>query len=120
MIDETDILERDTTLASHDVHSSRTLSTETTSKGKVLGLDGDPLSMDGSQVGVLEEADEVGLGGFLKGHDYDRQPTLATTPPVLKRKYDTHQRWTETSSRSTTTTTISSRTWPTATTSNIP
>ena len=25
--------------------------------------------MDGSQVSVLEEGDEVGLGGFLEGHD---------------------------------------------------
>ena len=33
----------------------------------VLGHDGDPLSVDGAQVGVLEEADQVGLGGFLKG-----------------------------------------------------
>ena len=25
--------------------------------------------MDGAEVGVLEDADQVGLGGFLEGHD---------------------------------------------------
>ena len=34
-----------------------------------LGLDGDTLGVDGSQVGVLEERDEVSLGGLLEGHD---------------------------------------------------
>jgi len=33
---------------------------------KILGLDGDSLGVDGGQVGVLEERDEVSLGGFLK------------------------------------------------------
>ncbi len=32
----------------------------------VLGHDRDALSVDGAQVGVLEQADQVGLGGFLK------------------------------------------------------
>ena len=32
----------------------------------VLGHDGDPLGVDGAEVGVLEERDEVGLGGFLQ------------------------------------------------------
>ena len=36
---------------------------------QILGLDGDTLGVDGSQVGVLEEGDEVGLGSLLKGHD---------------------------------------------------
>lgn len=35
---------------------------------QVLGLDGDTLSVDGGQVGVLEEGDEVGLSSLLKGH----------------------------------------------------
>jgi len=35
----------------------------------ILGLDGDPLGVNGGQVGVLEETDEVGLGGFLEGAD---------------------------------------------------
>ena len=46
-----------------------TLSTETTGELHVLGLDGDTLSVDGAQVGVLEERDEVGLGGLLESHD---------------------------------------------------
>jgi hypothetical protein len=35
----------------------------------ILGLDGDTLGVDGSQVGVLEEGDEVSLGGLLEGTD---------------------------------------------------
>ena len=34
-----------------------------------LGLDGDTLGVDGGQVGVLEERDEVRLGGLLERHD---------------------------------------------------
>lgn len=36
---------------------------------QILGLDGDTLGVDSSQVGVLEERDEVSLGGLLEGHD---------------------------------------------------
>ena len=32
----------------------------------VLGHDGDPLGVDGTQVGVLKKTDEVGLGSLLK------------------------------------------------------
>ena len=32
----------------------------------VLLLDGDALGMDGAEVGVLEDTDDVGLGGFLE------------------------------------------------------
>ena len=46
-----------------------TLATEAARKSEILGLDGDTLSVDGGQVGVLEERDEVGLSGLLKGHD---------------------------------------------------
>ena len=35
----------------------------------VLWHDGYPLSMDGAQVGILEEPDEVGLGCLLESHD---------------------------------------------------
>lgn len=35
----------------------------------VLWHDGDALSVDGAQVGVLEEADEVSFGGFLQSSD---------------------------------------------------
>jgi hypothetical protein len=40
---------------------------------EVLGLDRDSLGVDGTQVGVLEEGDEVGFRGFLKGHDGARR-----------------------------------------------
>ena len=46
-----------------------TLSADAASKLDVLGHDGHPLGVDGAQVGVLEEADQVSLRGFLKGHD---------------------------------------------------
>ena len=36
---------------------------------EILGLDGNTLGVDGSQVGVLEEGDEVSLGGLLERHD---------------------------------------------------
>ena len=36
---------------------------------KVLRLDGHTLSVDSSQVGVLEERDEVSLSSLLEGHD---------------------------------------------------
>ncbi|BAT12755.1 Os11g0155950, partial [Oryza sativa Japonica Group] len=35
----------------------------------VLGHDGDALGVDGAEVGVLEEPDEVGLGGLLERGD---------------------------------------------------
>ena len=35
----------------------------------VLGHDDDTLGMDGAQVGVLEQTDEVSLAGLLEGHD---------------------------------------------------
>ena len=34
----------------------------------VLGHDSDPLSVDGTEVGVLEETHEVGLTGLLESH----------------------------------------------------
>ena len=42
---------------------------DTTCQLDVLWHDGDTLGVDGAQVGVLEETDEVGLAGFLEGHD---------------------------------------------------
>ena len=35
----------------------------------VLGHDGNTLGVDGAQVGVLEKANKVSFGGFLKGQD---------------------------------------------------
>ena len=45
-----------------------TLSTDPSGKLDVLGHDGDPLGMDGAQVGVLEKTNQVGLAGLLQGH----------------------------------------------------
>ena len=47
----------------------RALATETTSQLDVLGLDSDTLGVDGAEVGVFKEGDEVGLNGFLEGTD---------------------------------------------------
>ena len=46
-----------------------TLSTDPPGELNVLGHDGDPLGVDGTQVGVLEETNEVSLRGLLEGHD---------------------------------------------------
>lgn len=43
------------------------LATETAGKSNVTRLDRDTLCVDGSQVCVFEEADQVGLGSLLKG-----------------------------------------------------
>ena len=45
------------------------LSTDSPGELDVLGHDGDPLGVDGAQVGVLEESDEVSLAGLLESHD---------------------------------------------------
>jgi len=47
----------------------RAFTAETPGKGKVLGLDGDTFGMNSSQVGVLEERDEVSLSSFLESHN---------------------------------------------------
>ncbi len=47
----------------------RALTADAAGKLNVLGHDGDTLGVDGAQVGVLEEADEVGFGGFLERKD---------------------------------------------------
>ena len=43
----------------------------------VLGLDGHALGMDSAEVGVFEEADEVGFGSFLEGQDRRALPPEA-------------------------------------------
>ena len=44
------------------------LATDAPGQLDVLGHDGDALGVDGSQVGILEEADQVGLRQGRKGH----------------------------------------------------
>ena len=46
-----------------------TLSTDTAGKLYVLGHDGHTLGVDGTQVGVLEQTDQVSLASLLQGHD---------------------------------------------------
>ena len=43
------------------------LATDAAGQLDVLGHDGDALGVDGAQVGVLEEANQVGLRGLLQG-----------------------------------------------------
>ena len=43
------------------------LSTDAAGQLDVLGHDGDALGVDGAQVGVLEQADQVGFGSLLQG-----------------------------------------------------
>jgi hypothetical protein len=51
------------------VRSLTTLTTEAAGELNVLALDGDTLGVDGAEVGVLKERDEVGLDGLLKSTD---------------------------------------------------
>ena len=46
-----------------------TLSADAAGQLDVLWHDGDTLGVDGAQVGVLEETDQVGLASLLQGHD---------------------------------------------------
>ncbi len=46
-----------------------TLSTDAAGQLDVLGHDGDTLGVDGAQVGVLKQTNQVGLGSLLQGHD---------------------------------------------------
>jgi len=46
-----------------------TLSTDAAGKLDILGHDGDTLSMDGAQVCVLKESNQVSLRGLLESHD---------------------------------------------------
>ena len=46
-----------------------TFSTDATSQLDVLWHDGHTLGVDGAQVGVLEETDQVSLAGLLQSHD---------------------------------------------------
>jgi histone H3 len=50
-------------------HFLCTLATDPAGQLDVLGHDGDTLGVDGAQVGVLEQTDEISLAGLLEGHD---------------------------------------------------
>ncbi|EJK63755.1 hypothetical protein THAOC_15573, partial [Thalassiosira oceanica] len=53
----------------HDIDILRALSADTAGQLDVLGHDGNTLGVDGAEVGILEEADEVGLSGLLECED---------------------------------------------------
>ena len=53
-------------LAAQDL---RALTADAAGQLHVLGHDGDALGVDGAQVGVLEQANQVGLAGLLQGQD---------------------------------------------------
>jgi len=46
-----------------------TLATDPPGELDILGHDGDALGVDGAQVGVLKQANQVGLRSFLQGTD---------------------------------------------------
>ena len=48
------------------------LATDPASQLDIFGHNGDPLGVNGAQVGVLEETDQIGLGGLLQGADSRR------------------------------------------------
>ncbi len=54
------------------------LATDSPGQLDVLGHDGDPLGMDGAQVGVLKESNKVGLTGFLESsHSRALEPQVS-------------------------------------------
>jgi len=46
-----------------------TFSTDSSGQLDILGHDGDTLGVNGAQVGVLKESDQIGLTGLLEGTD---------------------------------------------------
>jgi histone H3 len=67
-------MKRGTTNESFCIHLCA-LSTDTTSELNVLGHDGNTLGVDGTQVGVLEKSNKVGLGSLLKSKNGSRLET---------------------------------------------
>jgi hypothetical protein len=51
------------------LNNLRALSANAAGKLDVLGHNGNTLGVDGAQVGVFEESDEVGFGGLLEGEN---------------------------------------------------
>ncbi|XDV52483.1 hypothetical protein PO909_021210 [Leuciscus waleckii] len=45
------------------------LSADAASQLNIFGHDGDPLGVDGAQVSVLKQTDQISLAGLLQGHD---------------------------------------------------
>ena len=51
-----------------EVRELSSLSTDPPGQLDVPGHDGDPLGVDGAQVGVLKQSNKVSLAGLLKSH----------------------------------------------------
>ena len=51
------------------VRNLSSLSTDSSGQLDVLGHDGDTLGMDGTQVGVLKQTNQISLTGLLESHD---------------------------------------------------
>ena len=49
--------------------TSEAVSTDSLGELEISGHDGNSLGVDGAEVGVLEEGDQVSFGGFLEGQD---------------------------------------------------
>lgn len=47
----------------------RAFTTDAASELNILGHDSDTFAMDGAQIGVFKQGDEVSFGSFLKGKD---------------------------------------------------
>jgi len=61
----------------NDADQSEPVSSNSLGELEIPGHDGDSLGVDGAEVGVLEERDEVSLSGLLKGeHGWALEPEL--------------------------------------------
>ena len=70
------------------------LATDAASELDVLGLDRDPLGVDGLQVAVLKEMDEVRLGRFLQRDDgLRRGPSGKRVPAAMSLATTRTSRW---------------------------
>ena len=71
---------------------SGALSTDAAGQLDVLGHDGDALGVDGAQVGVLEEANQVGLGRLLQGEERSRLKMEVWSKLVRELPHETLER----------------------------
>jgi hypothetical protein len=65
LIDQFDGLEKD--LLNGHISKLSAFTSNTTSQLDVLGHDGDSLGVDGAQVGIFEQSNQVSFAGFLQG-----------------------------------------------------
>ena len=59
--------EKEKEMKKWSVHLSP-LATDSSGQLDVLGHDGDPLGVDGAEVGVFEQSNQVGFAGLLQSH----------------------------------------------------